>query len=155
MIFMGFMIFHSEYRVLIFKFLLGNPFLFATVFFYKPQDLQDASEDQPHQYEYKGELLALCIDLGDRLLPAFRTRTQIPYGTVNLRYGVPFKETKIASTAGAGSLLLEFQILSHLSGDDKYGSAAYNAMKGLYTRKSNIGKILYCHFLFDRFSAVF
>ena len=34
---------------------------------------------------YDGRLLALAVDLGDRLLPAFRTRTGIPYGTVNLR----------------------------------------------------------------------
>ncbi|RYY71721.1 hypothetical protein EON63_21490 [archaeon] len=36
---------------------------------------------------YQGELLGLAIDLGGRLLPAFNTKTGIPYGTVNLRYG--------------------------------------------------------------------
>eukprot|EP01032_Pedospumella_encystans_P014282 gene14282-16419_t len=62
-----------------------------------------------HTAPYDGRLLSLSLDLGERLLPAFETRTSIPYGTVNLRYGVPRGETKIASTAGAGSLLLEFQ----------------------------------------------
>ena len=51
---------------------------------------------------YNGRLLQLSLDLGERLLPAFATRTGIPYGTVNLRSGVPRGETKIASTAGAG-----------------------------------------------------
>ena len=32
--------------------------------------------------EYKGELLELARDLGNRLLPAFQTPTGIPYGTV-------------------------------------------------------------------------
>eukprot|EP01032_Pedospumella_encystans_P014294 gene14294-16431_t len=62
-----------------------------------------------HTTPYDGRLLSLSLDLGERLLPAFETRTSIPYGTVNLRYGVPRGETKVASTAGAGSLLLEFQ----------------------------------------------
>jgi mannosidase alpha-like ER degradation enhancer 2 len=51
---------------------------------------------------YNGRLLQLSLDLGERLMPAFDTRTGIPYGTVNLRSGVPRGETKIASTAGAG-----------------------------------------------------
>ena len=88
---------------------------------------------------YDGRLLELAVDLGERLMPAFDTKTAIPYGTVNLLYGVPQGETKIASTAGAGSLLLEFQVLSHLSGQSKFGEAAYAAMKGLYQRKSSIG----------------
>jgi ER degradation enhancer, mannosidase alpha-like 2 len=48
--------------------------------------------------------MRLAVDLGERLLPAFVTPTGIPYGTVNLRYGVPVGETEIASTAGAGTL---------------------------------------------------
>ncbi len=53
---------------------------------------------------YSNGLLNLAVDLANRLLPAFATKTGIPYGTVNLRYGVPIGETTIASTAGAGSL---------------------------------------------------
>ena len=68
------------------------------------------SHQDKHTAPYDGRLLSLSLDLGERLLPAFETRTSIPYGTVNLRYGVPRGETKIASTAGAGSLLLEFQV---------------------------------------------
>ena len=55
---------------------------------------------------YDGSLLGLAIDLGDRMLPAFDTPTSIPYGTVNLKYGVPRGETVISSLAGAVSISL-------------------------------------------------
>jgi mannosidase alpha-like ER degradation enhancer 2 len=83
--------------------------------------------------------LSLAVDLGERLMPAFETKTGIPYGTVNLLHGVPRGETKIASTAGAGSLLVEFQVLSYLSGRPQFGEAAYAATKGLFQRKSPLG----------------
>ena len=106
---------------------------------------------------YEGRLLQLARDLGERLLPAFRTRTGaqlyllitqstllthdagIPYGTVNLRYGVPRGETDIASTAGAGSLVVEMETLSSLTGDRRYGDAAYAATEALFDRRSAIG----------------
>lgn len=47
-------------------------------------------------------LLHKAIDVADRLLPAFRTPTGLPYGTVNLRHGVPKGETPIVCTACAG-----------------------------------------------------
>jgi hypothetical protein len=87
---------------------------------------------------YHNGLLKLAIDLGDRLLPAFNTKTGIPYGTVNLRSGVPKGETKIASTAGAGTLLMEFEVLSYVTGDEKYGKAAYLATEGIYNRRSEL-----------------
>eukprot|EP00961_Rhodomonas_salina_P024549 330834-Rhodomonas_salina.2 len=49
---------------------------------------------------YRDELLALAEDLGRRLLPAFNTKSGVPYGTVNLRHGVPPGETVITSAAG-------------------------------------------------------
>lgn len=78
----------------------------------------------------------MAIDLADRLFPAFQTKTGIPYGTVNLRHGVPKGETKIASTAGAGSLFLEFHVLSILVNNNKYSQAALRAMDALYERRS-------------------
>ena len=51
-------------------------------------------------FSYNGHT-CLCLLLG------------IPFGTVNLRHGVPPKETEIASTAGAGSLLVEFEVGAH------------------------------------------
>lgn len=82
--------------------------------------------------------MTLAIDIGNRLLPAFRTTTGIPYGTVNLMKGVPKGETELASTAGAGSLLLEFEVLSCLSGDPKYGLVAMKAVEELYHLRSDI-----------------
>ena len=77
--------------------------------------------------------------MGERLLPAFSTPTGIPYGTVNLRHGVPSGETAIASTAGAGSLLMEFEVLSSLVGDVRFGDAAFTAAQALYNRRSYLG----------------
>mmetsp|Transcript_38000 Transcript_38000/g.50045 ORF Transcript_38000/g.50045 Transcript_38000/m.50045 type:complete len:1155 (-) Transcript_38000:35-3499(-) len=88
--------------------------------------------------EYAGELLNLAVDIGERLLPAFDTRTGIPYGTVNLLSGVPPEETPIASTAGGGSLSLEFSILSALTGNASFGDAATRAVRELYNRKSRL-----------------
>jgi len=94
------------------------------------------------RWKYDGKsLLTLAVDLGRRLLPAFDTKTKIPFGTVNLMFGVPEGETKIASTAGAGSLLMEFEVLSQLSGDESFGQAALTAMKALYRRRSAVGLI--------------
>ena len=100
--------------------------------------LQVYRNDDMNSTSYTNQLLTLAIDLGDRLLEAFDTLTGIPYGTVNLMYGVPPGEIEEASTAGAGSLLLEFQVLSILSGEDKYGDAAYRAMEALFSRRSHV-----------------
>jgi mannosidase alpha-like ER degradation enhancer 2 len=88
---------------------------------------------------YSGGLLRLALDLGERLYPAFATATGIPYGTVNLKRGVPKGETPVSSTAGAGSLLLEFEVLSRLSGVEKYGHAAKKATDGIVARRSEVG----------------
>lgn len=66
---------------------------------------------------YKGQYLDLALDLGRRLVPAFNTPTGIPYGTVNLKYGVPPQETTVTCTSGAGTFSLEFGILSKLTND--------------------------------------
>lgn len=89
-------------------------------------------------WEYDGFLLALAHDIGRRLLKAFDTATGIPYGTVNLLHGVPFGETTVASLAGAGSLSLEFELLSRLTNDPSFGKAAKLATRGLWIRGSPI-----------------
>lgn len=78
------------------------------------------------------------VDLVDRLLPAFDTPTGIPYGTVNLMYGVPKNEVQITSTAGAGTNLLEFGILSILTGNDTYINVARQAARALYQHRSSL-----------------
>ncbi|KXJ76399.1 hypothetical protein RP20_CCG009132 [Aedes albopictus] len=86
-----------------------------------------------------GPLLRLAEDVAKRLLPAFDTRTGMPYGTVNLKYGVPYGETSVTCTAGIGTFIVEFGALSRLTGDPIYEEVALNALYGLYNHRSSIG----------------
>ncbi|KXN83702.1 ER degradation-enhancing alpha-mannosidase-like protein 1 [Leucoagaricus sp. SymC.cos] len=90
---------------------------------------------------YRGELLELARDLGNRLLPAFATRTGLPFARINLRKGLMREETLETCTAGAGSLILEFATLSRLTGDERFEKAAYKAFFALWNRKSDIGLV--------------
>ena len=54
---------------------------------------------------------------------------------------MPKGETELASTAGAGSLVLEFEVLSALTGDVKYGKAAMRAAEAIYDRRSELGLV--------------
>lgn len=90
---------------------------------------------------YSGELLALAENLGNRLLPAFATKTGIPYGTVNLRHGVPKDESTLASIAAAGSLTLEMQTLSYLTGNPVYGMKAREGVTAMVRRASKAGLV--------------
>ena len=87
-------------------------------------------------WRYDGFLLELAQDIGDRLLPAFQTRTGIPYGTINLLSGIPEGETTIASLAGGGTLSLEMELLSRLTGNPEYGRAAKLSARALWMRRS-------------------
>lgn len=114
-------------------------------------------------FVYDGQLLRLAMDLGTRLLPAFYTNTGLPYPRVNLRHGVPFypnsplntnaetisvcseqafpQEITETCSAGAGSLVLEFTVLSRLSGDGRFEELAKRAFWAVWTRRSDIGLI--------------
>jgi len=88
---------------------------------------------------YMDDLLSLAHDLGDRLLPAFdKTETGIPLPRVNLKTGVPEDGRTTTCTAGGGSLLLEFCLLSRLVGDPIYEIYARRAARGLFTRRSSL-----------------
>jgi hypothetical protein len=113
----------------------------------------------PNGFKYDGQLLRLALDLGQRLLPAFYTKTGMPYPRVNLRHGIPFytnsplHNTSPAGTAegppeitetcsaGAGSLVLEFTVLSRLTGDPRFEQLAKRAFWAVWNRKSQIGLI--------------
>ncbi|XP_015265066.1 PREDICTED: ER degradation-enhancing alpha-mannosidase-like protein 1 [Gekko japonicus] len=87
---------------------------------------------------YDNELLHMAHDLAVRLLPAFEnTKTGIPYPRVNLRTGVPSDSNNETCTAGAGSLLVEFGILSRLLGDSTFEWVARRAVKALWNLRSN------------------
>ncbi|XP_033216562.1 ER degradation-enhancing alpha-mannosidase-like protein 2 isoform X3 [Belonocnema kinseyi] len=88
-----------------------------------------------------GPLLRLAEDMAKRLIAAFDTPTGMPYGTVNLKYGVPEGETSITCTAGIGTFILEFGTLSRLTGDPLYEEVAMNALKALHYHRSKIGLV--------------
>ncbi|KAK1773682.1 glycosyl hydrolase family 47-domain-containing protein [Copromyces sp. CBS 386.78] len=112
----------------------------------------------PNRLTYDGQLLRLALDLGTRILPAFYTKTGMPYPRVNLRHGIPFYKNsplhesssgdRIADgppeitetcSAGAGSLVLEFTVLSRLTGDPRFEQLAKRAFWAVWYRKSHIG----------------
>lgn len=114
----------------------------------------------PNGFLYDGQLLRLAKDLAERLLPAFYTSTGMPYPRVNLRYGIPFyqnsplngdpeRECTVDGTpevtetcsAGAGSLVLEFTVLSRLTGDPRFEELAKRAFWSVWSRRSSIGLI--------------
>jgi len=115
----------------------------------------------PNGFQYDGQLLRLALDLAQRLLPAFYTNTGMPYPRVNLRHGIPFYQNsplnrdsnvgecsaddfpEITETcsAGAGSLVLEFTVLSRLTGDARFEQVAKRAFWAVWSRRSSIGLI--------------
>lgn len=94
--------------------------------------------DLPPGYPCEGPLLSLAVDLGRRLMPAFDTATGMPYGTVNLAYGVPNSETPITCTAGVGTFIIEFSTLSRLTGDSIFEKTAMKAVEAMHASRSNI-----------------
>ncbi|RIA92358.1 Glycoside Hydrolase Family 47 protein [Glomus cerebriforme] len=88
---------------------------------------------------YDNELLKLAHDLGERLLPAFqKSKTGIPYARVNLKYGVPKHETHETCTAAAGTLIIEFGVLSRLTNDTRFEDVAKKALFGLWNRRTDL-----------------
>ena len=138
---------------------------------YKPQSAKKKSKSLkkgyipaikwPNRFQYDGQLLRLALDLAQRLLPAFYTATGMPYPRVNLRHGIPFylnsplhhdsdpvayveedsPEITETCSAGAGSLVLEFTVLSRLTGDPRFEQLAKRAFWAVWERRSNIGLI--------------
>ncbi|CAF2050695.1 unnamed protein product [Rotaria magnacalcarata] len=93
--------------------------------------------------DYDNELLDLAHDLASRLLPAFeRTPHGLPYPRVNLMTGMVDGSRNDTSTAGAGSLSLEFSILSRLVGDPVYERVARRAVNSLWAKRNNVTGLL-------------
>ncbi|ESP04685.1 hypothetical protein LOTGIDRAFT_223717 [Lottia gigantea] len=88
-----------------------------------------------------GPLLRMAETVARKILPAFDTPTGMPYGTVNLRNGVPPGETTITCTAGVGTFLIEFGTLSRLVGDPIFEKVAIKAMRSLWENRSTLGMI--------------
>jgi len=87
--------------------------------------------------DYDNELLILAQDVANRLLAAFEySSTQIPYPRINLLDGLPSVFYKETCTAGAGTMLLEFGILSRLLGDPVFENLARKAVAALWKHRS-------------------
>ncbi|KAI1827119.1 glycoside hydrolase family 47 protein [Xylaria intraflava] len=130
---------------------------------YDPQksgvDIEQHPIAWPNGFKYDGQLLRLALDLAQRLLPAFYTPTGMPYPRVNLRHGIPFyvnsplhkntgshtnkaqapPEITETCSAGAGSLVIEFTVLSRLTDDPRFEQAAKRAFWAVWSRRSDIG----------------
>lgn len=91
--------------------------------------------------EYDGFLLDKAVLLADKLLPAFATATGIPIHKVNLLKGVSQAEQRHTCTAAGGSYLLEFSLLSRLTGDPVYEQAAKKATDALWGRRSKLNLV--------------
>lgn len=127
----------------------------------KPKKGETPTIAWPNGFRYDGQLLRLALDLAQRLLPAFYTATGMPYPRVNLRHGIPFylnsplnqesdneefveegsPEITETCSAGAGSLVLEFTVLSRLTEDPRFEQLAKRAFWAVWNRRSNIGLI--------------
>ncbi|MBS0297564.1 MAG: glycoside hydrolase family 47 protein [Proteobacteria bacterium] len=81
-------------------------------------------------------LLALAKDLADRLLPAFKTPTGLPYRFVNLKTGAC--RDGVTYPAEFGTFIAEFGTLSQLTGDRRYYDLAKAAAKAGFDRRSKI-----------------
>ena len=87
-------------------------------------------------YELDGnkKFLHLAKDLANRLMPAFKSPTGLPYRYVHLQTG----KTKdgINNPAEIGTLMMEFGKLSKITGDNKYYDAAKKAIMLVYKKRS-------------------
>jgi hypothetical protein len=92
-------------------------------------------------YQLDGDerFLDLAEDLGNRLLPVFNSQTGMPYRYVNLQIGE--LSDSINNPAEIGTLMLEFGMLSKLTGKTVYYDKAKHAITEVYNRKSKIGLV--------------
>lgn len=92
-------------------------------------------------YELSGDpkLLHLAEDLARRMMPMYNSPTGMPYEYVNLRTGAV--RGKVSNPAEVGSMLIEYGMLSKLTGKQEYYDKAKRAVVALYQRQSKIGLV--------------
>ncbi len=84
-------------------------------------------------------LLVKATSLADRLLPAFKSKTGMPYRFVNLATGEV--RDPVSNPAEIGTLILEFGTLSKLTRNPVYFDTAKRALTEVYRRRSSIGLV--------------
>lgn len=92
-------------------------------------------------YQLSGDeaILEKAVDFGDRLMPAFQSKTGIPYYWVNLATG--HVEGSRVNVAEAGTYLLEMGMLSYFTRDPAYYQAAKRSSRAIFDRRSEIGLV--------------
>ena len=87
-------------------------------------------------YELDGnkKFLSLATDLANRLMPAFASKTGLPYRYVHLQTGKT--RDGINNPAEIGTLMMEFGKLSKLTGNNAYYNAAKKAIMRVYKSRS-------------------
>lgn len=96
---------------------------------------------------YNNELLLKAKDLAERLLPAFNTSTGLPMSRVNLKYGITAdllnsEKDKFTCTACAGTLLLEFAVLSRLTGDKIFEEKATKTLDYIWDKRNRASDLV-------------
>lgn len=95
---------------------------------YLSTQLPDISSRRDYVYLNKS------IDLADRLLGAYESRSGIPYASINLRTGAGIPshfDGGSSSTAEASTLQLEMKYLAHLTGKEIYWRKSEEVMRVL------------------------
>ncbi len=92
-----------------------------------------------YQMDGDPKFLELATDLANRLLPAFDSRTGMPYRRVNLRTGAT--EWSVSNPAEIGTLMLEFGTMSKLTHNQVYYDKAKRAVAAVFDRRSDVGLV--------------
>ncbi len=92
-----------------------------------------------YQLDGNKRFLNLAEDLGNRLLPVFNSKTGMSYRYVNLQTGEV--KDNISNPAEIGTLMLEFGMLSKLTGNSIYYDKAKYAVTEVFKRRSKIGLV--------------
>lgn len=92
-------------------------------------------------YELTGDqrLLDKAKDLADRLMPVFDSPTGLPYTHVNLHTGKV--RGTVSNPAETGTLVLEFGMLSRLTGNPVYFDKSKRALVETFKRSSKLGLV--------------
>jgi mannosidase alpha-like ER degradation enhancer 1 len=93
--------------------------------------------DEGMSYESRA-LLYMSVEIADKLIPAFLTPTGLPVSKVNLKTGSTYGQPRDVCTACAGTFILEFGLLSRLTGNSLYEEAALSALTALHNSSAKL-----------------
>jgi hypothetical protein len=87
-----------------------------------------------YQLDGDARFLSLAEDLGKRMAPVFNSPTGMPYRYVNLRTGAVSGE--ITNPCEIGSMLLEYGMLSKLTGNPEYYEKCKRGIVAVFDRRA-------------------